>query len=110
MVVFSAKLDQFRSAWETLCARARGQSGSTLILVAPDADGICAARIIESLLSAENIIYKLAAVGGYMDIAREIRGCSEQVRGPSRTLKKPVRMPPRGRPTCPLPRSRTPYW
>ena len=105
MVVFSAKLDQFRSAWETLCARARGQSGSTLILVAPDADGICAARIIESLLSAENIIYKLAAVGGYMDIAREIRGCSEQVRaqvGPQQTQANAT--------SCvrPLPRSRTP--
>jgi len=30
--------------------------------------------------SRTNIVYKLVAVGGYMDISREIRGCSEQVR------------------------------
>jgi hypothetical protein len=51
MVVFSAELDQFRLAWNALCRRARGPSGSTLLLVAPDADGICAARIVEVGLS-----------------------------------------------------------
>jgi hypothetical protein len=47
MVVFSSQLDQFRAAWDLLCKRARGPAGATLILVSPDADGLCAARIVE---------------------------------------------------------------
>jgi hypothetical protein len=47
MVLLCAELNQFRTAWDLLCRRARGPTGSTMILVSPDADGICAARIVE---------------------------------------------------------------
>eukprot|EP01138_Halocafeteria_seosinensis_P013728 gb/GECG01014019.1/.p1 GENE.gb/GECG01014019.1/~~gb/GECG01014019.1/.p1 ORF type:complete len:475 (+),score=77.85 gb/GECG01014019.1/:1-1425(+) len=45
------------------------QSGcSVLLLVAPDTDALAACRILTTLMDADNVIYKLKAVAGYLDI------------------------------------------
>lgn len=48
-------------------------SGAVLILVATDVDAICAARAFSRLLTADEIMYRIAPVDGFRTLQRILR-------------------------------------
>lgn len=53
-------------------AAAAGGGCSVLILVAPDCDALCAARILTNLFKTDGVEFKMVAVAGYTDVQNEV--------------------------------------
>lgn len=75
----------FRPTYQAIKDAASGvQNGcSVLVLVSPDVDAICAARILASLFKQDNIDHKVTPVAGFLDVVKELRReleSSDQVR------------------------------
>lgn len=53
---------------------------TVLILVAPQADAICAARILMRLLESSGVSFKLVPVGGYAEVKNQCQDAGPSVR------------------------------
>ena len=51
-----------------------------LVLVAPDADAICASIIIERVLTGEKVLHDIAPVAGYTEVVRKCRAFGPNLR------------------------------
>lgn len=69
----------FADAYEGIVAAARRSAGVTgaaaaaaavMILVAPDVDGVCAARALVALLREDEIAYRVVPCDGYATLTR----------------------------------------
>ena len=110
--------ERLKGAFEKIVADALLASAATAvtIMVAPDADAICAARILtvcsrshcrtrpvgampycwaipteftpssQKLLSSSNVLFRIVPVGGYTDVKELAEEAGEGVRGDSETL------------------------
>lgn len=69
-------------AYESIVARSRGTASSTtFLLVSPDPDALCAARLLHSLLSADSVPTTLLPVGSFSELEEvELRLRGEEVR------------------------------
>lgn len=51
-----------------------------MIIVAPDVDALCAARMLETLLRQDNITYRIRPVAGltaFVDVKNELLDCHD---------------------------------
>lgn len=69
-------------AYDSIVARSRGSASSTtFLLVSPDPDALCAARLLHSLLSADSVPSTLLPVGSFSELEEvELRLRGEEVR------------------------------
>ena len=78
-------LDSFRDQYDALRragsssggASAADGGGGVLLLVAPDPDALCAARILTTLLKADGVEVKIAAVAGYTAVRDEVENAGK---------------------------------
>lgn len=67
---------RYRRAYEGIVAAARESSSSSsgtvsvLVLVAPDVDALCAARILVKMLAHDHIGHNVVPVSGWNELAR----------------------------------------
>eukprot|EP01137_Pigoraptor_chileana_P006290 Opistho-2@50463 len=66
--------ESFRQAYEQMRQNAMGSSCSILILVAPDADALCACKILTTQLKMDMVTYQLMPVTGYGHIRDVLTG------------------------------------
>ncbi|KAK4050288.1 DNA replication initiation factor cdc45 [Microbotryomycetes sp. JL201] len=60
---------QYPTAYQSIVSRARGcTSATTFVLVAPDVDALCAARLLTSLLKNDDVLYTLIPVGSWSQL------------------------------------------
>ncbi|GAA5934623.1 hypothetical protein JCM3775_002007 [Rhodotorula graminis] len=63
---------QYAYAYQQIVARARGQAAcSTFLLVAPDVDALCAARLLSALLKTDDVPHQTVPVGSWAQLADE---------------------------------------
>ena len=69
-------------AYESIVARSRGTASSTtFLLVSPDPDALCAARLLHSLLAADSVPNTLLPVASFSELEEvELRLRGEEVR------------------------------
>ncbi|KAM0786356.1 hypothetical protein ACM66B_001827 [Microbotryomycetes sp. NB124-2] len=60
---------QYPTAYQSIVSRARGStSATTFVLVAPDVDALCAARLLTTLLKNDDVSYTLIPVGSWSQL------------------------------------------
>lgn len=63
----------YPAAYRNIVARSRGSTSSTtFILVSPDVDAICAARILQDLLKSDGILNTVMPVGSWPELRKVI--------------------------------------
>ncbi|GAA5998555.1 DNA replication initiation factor CDC45 [Rhodotorula paludigena] len=68
---------QYGAAYREILSRARGSPAcTTYLFVAPDVDGLCAARLLSQLLKTDDVAHQTIPVGSWMQLAQE----AEQLR------------------------------
>ncbi|GAA5979857.1 hypothetical protein JCM5350_005518 [Sporobolomyces pararoseus] len=77
----------YRSAYDLILDRTRGRSScSTYLLVAPEVDALCAARLLSSLLKTDDVQHLTIPVGSWAELDLEARKLRELDDGDVRNL------------------------
>jgi len=81
----------YRSAYDLILERTRGRSScSTYLLVAPEVDSLCAARLLSSLFKTDDVQHLTIPVGSWAELDVEARKLRELPDGDvSRALLSP---------------------
>jgi len=75
---------QYAYAYQQIVARARGQAAcSTFLLVAPDVDALCAARLLSALLKTDDVPHQTVPVGSWAQLAEEAQQLRDEEVRPS---------------------------
>ncbi|GAA5858945.1 hypothetical protein JCM1840_006628 [Sporobolomyces johnsonii] len=62
----------YASAYQLILSRARGSPAcTTYLLVSPDVDGLCAARLLSGLLKTDDVAHQTIPVGSWTELAQE---------------------------------------